>query len=47
MRARRHLLRKYGRLVLQGDPAFLIKETLDVLFRRSLMPIVNRHLTPL
>jgi len=47
MRARRHLLRKYGGLVLEGDPAFLIKETLDVLFRRSLMPIVNRHLTPL
>jgi len=47
MRARRRLLRKYGRRLLGSDPAFLMEETLAVLLRRSLMPIVNRHLTPL
>jgi glycosyltransferase involved in cell wall biosynthesis len=44
---RRLLLRKYAGELLAGYPAFLFKETVDVLLRRSLLPIVNRHLTPI
>jgi hypothetical protein len=33
--------------LLGRDPAFLLKEGVDQLLRRSLMPIVNQHLTPL
>jgi glycosyltransferase involved in cell wall biosynthesis len=44
---RRRLLWKYAGALLAGDPVFLIKETVDVLLRRSLLPIVNQHLTPM
>ncbi len=47
LKGRRQLLRKYARALLSADPAFLFKETRDVLLRRSLLPIVNLHLTPL
>ena len=44
---RRQLLRKYAGTLLATDPAFALKETMAVLLRRSLLPIVARHLTPL
>jgi glycosyltransferase involved in cell wall biosynthesis len=44
---RRRLLRKYAGALLGSDPAFLFKETLNVLLRRSLLPIVHQHLTPM
>lgn len=44
---RRQLLRKYAGTLLVSDPAFAVKETLAVLLRRSLLPIVARHMTPL
>jgi glycosyltransferase involved in cell wall biosynthesis len=46
LRGRRQLLRKYAPALLADDPRFLLRETLDVLRRRSLLPIVARHLTP-
>jgi len=46
LKARRQLMRKYGRALLTSDPVFLIKETVDVLLKHSLMPIVNQHVTP-
>ena len=45
--ARRQLVRKYRGALLARDPAFLVRETVNTLLRRSLMPIVNRHLTPI
>ena len=47
LRDRRRLLRRYAVPLLRSDPAFLLKEAVDQLLRRSLMPIVNLHLTPL
>lgn len=47
LKGRRRLLRKYARALLEDDPAFLFQETVDVLLRRSLLPIVNLHLTPM
>jgi len=47
LQGRRQLLRKYAGALLASDPVFLVKETVDVLLRRSLMPIVNQHLTPM
>jgi glycosyltransferase involved in cell wall biosynthesis len=47
LRGRRQLLRKYARALLADDPRFLVRETVDVLLRRSLLPIVARHFTPL
>jgi glycosyltransferase involved in cell wall biosynthesis len=47
LRGRRQLLRKYGRDLLRDEPRFLAREIRDVLLRRSLMPIVERHITPL
>jgi glycosyltransferase involved in cell wall biosynthesis len=44
---RRRLLRRYAARLLGSDPAFLFNEAVDQLLRRSLMPIVNQHLTPL
>ena len=46
LKARRQLMRNFGRMLLTTDPGFLIKETVNVLLRKSLMPIVNQHLTP-
>ena len=45
--ARRQLLAKFARALTTTDPLFGLKETLDVLLRRSLLPIVAQHLTPL
>jgi len=47
LKDRRRLLRKYAAPLLASDPVFLFKEAVDQLLRRSLMPIVNLHLTPL
>lgn len=47
LRDRRRLVQKYAGALLASDPAFLVKETVDVLLRRSLLPIVNQHLTPM
>jgi glycosyltransferase involved in cell wall biosynthesis len=44
--ARRQLVRKYFRALLWRDAWFAAKETVDVLLKRSLLPIVDRHLTP-
>ncbi len=46
LRARRQLLRKWGGELLRHDPRFLVTEAVDVLRRRSLMPIVDRALGP-
>jgi glycosyltransferase involved in cell wall biosynthesis len=46
LKGRRQLVRKYAGALLASDPAFLIKETVDVLLGRSLLPIVGLHLTP-
>ena len=45
LKARRQLMRNFGRTLLTTNPGFLIKETVDVMLRKSLMPIVNQHLT--
>lgn len=47
LRDRGRLVRKYARALLSDNPAFVVKEMADVLLRRSLLPIVNMHLTPL
>jgi glycosyltransferase involved in cell wall biosynthesis len=47
LRGRRQLLRKYARELLAAEPRFLVRETVDVLLRRSLLPIVDRHVTAL
>jgi glycosyltransferase involved in cell wall biosynthesis len=47
LRGRRQLVRKYAGALLANDPGFVIRETVDVLLRRSLMPIVDAHVTPL
>jgi glycosyltransferase involved in cell wall biosynthesis len=47
LRARRQMVRKYAGALLASDATFLVKETVNVLLRRSLLPIVNQHLTPL
>ena len=47
MRGRLQLLRKYAGELLRSDPAFLARETIAAVLRRSLMPVVNLHLTPL
>jgi glycosyltransferase involved in cell wall biosynthesis len=46
LKGRRQLLRKYAGALLAREPRFFVREALDVLRRRSLMPIVDRHLTP-
>jgi len=46
LKARRQLMRNFGRTLLTTNPGFLIKETVDILLRKSLMPIVHQHLTP-
>ena len=46
LKARRQLMRNFGRTLLTTNPGFLIKEIVDVMLRKSLMPIVNQHLTP-
>jgi glycosyltransferase involved in cell wall biosynthesis len=46
LRGRRQLLRKYARVLVAEEPRFFVRETLHVLLRRSLLPIVARHLTP-
>ena len=45
LKARRQLVAKYARRLITSDPLFLIKETVDALLRKSLMPIVNQHMT--
>jgi len=45
LKARRQLIAKYARQLIASDPMFIIKETLDALLRKSLMPIVNQHIT--
>ena len=45
LKARRQLVTKYARLLIATEPVFMIKETLDVLLRKSLLPIVNQHMT--
>ena len=45
-RARWQLLRKYRRELVATEPRFLVAETAALLCRRSLMPLVRRHLTP-
>jgi glycosyltransferase involved in cell wall biosynthesis len=47
LQGRRQLVRKYATALLSSDPLFAIKETMDVLLKRSLLPLVNQHLTPL
>jgi len=47
LKARRQLLRKYAAALLTRERAFAIKETMAVLLRRSLLPIVAQHMTPL
>jgi glycosyltransferase involved in cell wall biosynthesis len=47
LRGRRQLLQKYAKALLASDPLFLLKESFDIALRRSLMPVVNQHLTPL
>jgi glycosyltransferase involved in cell wall biosynthesis len=44
LKSRRQLLRKYARPLLESDPTFILKETVDVLLRNSLMPRVNDHI---
>jgi hypothetical protein len=46
LRGRRQLLRKYARMLLTREPRFFSAETIAVLLRRSLLPIVARHLAP-
>jgi glycosyltransferase involved in cell wall biosynthesis len=41
--ARRRLVRKYAAALLRMHPRFLVKETVDALLKRSLLPIVARH----
>jgi glycosyltransferase involved in cell wall biosynthesis len=43
--ARRRLLRKHLAGVLRSDPSFAVRETFDTFLKRSLLPIVERHLT--
>jgi glycosyltransferase involved in cell wall biosynthesis len=47
LRDRRRLLRRYAAPLFESDPTFLLTESVNQLLRRSLMPIVNLHLTPL
>lgn len=44
--ARRRLVRKYLGVLLRTDPLFVIRETASTLLKRSLLPIVERHLEP-
>jgi glycosyltransferase involved in cell wall biosynthesis len=44
--ARRRLVRKYLGVLLRTDPLFVIRETINTLLRRSLLPIVERHFQP-
>lgn len=46
LRGRRQLLRKWSGALLTSDPRFLLVEPFRILLRRSLMPIVERHLGP-
>jgi len=46
LRGRRQLLWKYAGELARREPTFLVRETVDVLLRRSLLPIVARHVTP-
>jgi glycosyltransferase involved in cell wall biosynthesis len=46
LRGRRQLLWKYAGDLARREPAFLVRETADVLLRRSLLPIVARYVTP-
>lgn len=46
LRGRRQLLRKYASTLLAREPRFFFGEMLAILLRRSLMPIVERHLAP-
>jgi glycosyltransferase involved in cell wall biosynthesis len=43
--ARRSLVRKHLRRLLRTDPLFAVREAVDVALKRSLLPIVDRHLT--
>lgn len=43
--SRRRLVRKHLGRVLRANPLFAVRETVDVFLKRSLLPIVERHLT--
>ena len=45
--ARRQLLKKYRHELRQQSPGFFIRESVNILLRRSLMPIVRQHLVPM
>ena len=47
LKGRQQVLRKYAGALLASEPAFAAREALAVALRRSLMPLVARHLTPL
>jgi hypothetical protein len=44
LRGRRQLVRKWAGALASSDPRFLVAEPLAILLRRSLLPIVERHL---
>jgi len=46
-RARWRLVNKHGRLLRREAPGFALQEKINILLRRSLMPIVQQHLAPL
>ncbi len=46
LRARWQLLRKWAGTLAGSDPRFLVVEPFRIALRRSLMPIVERHLGP-
>ena len=47
LKARRQLLGKYAAALLTRERGFALRETMAVLLRRSLLPIVAQHMTPL
>ena len=47
LRARRQLLTKHAAALLANEPAFAVREATAVLLRRSLLPIVAQHMTPI
>ena len=42
---RRQLVRKYLGELLRRHPTFPVRETVNVMLKRSLLPIVDRHVT--
>ncbi|MEJ8566440.1 glycosyltransferase family 2 protein [Elongatibacter sediminis] len=46
-RARRYLLRKYRASLRREAPGMIVRESVNITLRRSLMPIVRQHLEPM